>query len=94
MKLSLAYQKLLGSGDGIAVGNSNYPVVKPGQYYYVRPIIGPIKEGTLVKSVAKRRLCPYPGPYFLTILMCCIEFNQITPCWIINIHVVIRSIWK
>ena len=54
MKLSLAYQKLLGSGDGIAVGNSNYPVVKPGQYYYVRPIIGPIKEGTLVKSVAKR----------------------------------------
>ena len=54
MNLLLAYQKLLGSGVGVTVGNSNYPNVKPGQYYHVRPIIGPIEEGTLVKSVAKR----------------------------------------
>lgn len=55
MNLLLVYQKLLGSGVGVAVGNSNHPNVKHGQYYRVHPIVGPIEEGTLVKSVAKAK---------------------------------------
>ena len=54
MKLVLPLQIFLGHGDGVASGNSMHGVIDHGTFYWVRPIIGPIKPGTIVLAVAKR----------------------------------------
>ena len=54
MKFVLPLQIFLGRGDGVASGNSMHGMIDHGTFYWVRPIIGPLKPGTIVLAVAKR----------------------------------------
>ena len=54
MKFVLSLQILLGRDDGVASGNSMQGMIDHGTFYWVRPIIGPLKPGTIVLAVAKR----------------------------------------
>ena len=54
MKFVLPLQIFLGRDDGVASGNSMQGMIDHGTFYWVRPVIGPLKPGTIVLAVAKR----------------------------------------